>query len=73
VKSLTSIDIVLDLFQLGVSEKVALVMHAVSGFIVGFAIAYACSWRLALALTSMLPFMAMSGALMTHFVSKYTQ
>jgi len=58
---------------LGVSEKVGLVMHAVSGFFAGFAIAYARSWRLALALTSMLPFMIMSGALMTHFVTKYTQ
>lgn len=45
----------------------------ISSFLTGFALAYARSWRLALALSSMLPCIAIAGALMAKFVSKYTE
>lgn len=55
------------------SEKVALVVHFLSTFVTAFVIAYVRSWRLALALTSTLPFFSITGAVMNHFMSKYTQ
>ncbi|KAH9483459.1 ABC multidrug transporter mdr1 [Psilocybe cubensis] len=61
------------LVQLGMSEKVALVASAAGAFIGGFALAYARSWRLALALTSILPCVGISGAVITIFNVKFKQ
>ncbi|PPQ85425.1 hypothetical protein CVT25_006317 [Psilocybe cyanescens] len=61
------------LVQLGMSEKVALVANAAGAFVGGFALAYARSWRLALALTSILPCIAISGAVITIFNVKFKQ
>ncbi|KAG1732478.1 P-loop containing nucleoside triphosphate hydrolase protein [Suillus lakei] len=61
------------LVQLGISEKVTLAVTFVSAFFVGFILAYARSWRLALALSSILPCIAIIGGVMNKFVSKYTQ
>lgn len=44
-----------------------------AAFVTGFVIAYVRSWRLALALSSILPCIAISGTLMNKFVSKYMQ
>jgi len=62
-----------DLIQQGTSEKVALVVTFVASFITGFVISYAKSWRLALAMSSMLPCIAITGAVMNKFISKYMQ
>ncbi|TFK74865.1 multidrug resistance protein 1 [Pluteus cervinus] len=61
------------LVQQGMSEKVALVVHFLSAFVAGFALAYARSWRLALALSSILPCIGLTGALMNIAISKYMQ
>ena len=61
----------IDLVQQGISEKVALIVTHLSGFFTGFIIAYIRSWRLALAMTSMLPCLAMVGAFTNIFISKY--
>ena len=57
--------------QNGVSEKVAIIVQFYAAFFTGFIIAYVRSWRLALALTSILPCIAIAGGLMNVFVSKY--
>ena len=66
-------NITLDLVQQGISEKVALVVVFISGFFTAYIIAYIRSWRLALAMTSSLPCIAIMGGLMNKFVSKYMQ
>jgi len=62
-----------DLIQQGTSEKVALVVNFLASFVTGFIIAYAKAWRLALAMSSMLPCIAITGAVMNKFISKYMQ
>ncbi|KAI6166709.1 P-loop containing nucleoside triphosphate hydrolase protein, partial [Pisolithus thermaeus] len=61
------------LVQQGISEKVALVINFLSAFVAGFIIAYTQSWRLALAMSSILPCIAFTGAVMNKFVAKYAQ
>ena len=62
-----------DLVQQGISEKVALVVFSLSGFFTAFIIAYVRCWRLALAMSSILPCLVIMGALMNRFVPKYLQ
>ncbi|KAG2740983.1 P-loop containing nucleoside triphosphate hydrolase protein [Suillus brevipes Sb2] len=61
------------LVQLGISEKVTVSVSCISSFFVGFILAYARSWRLALALSSMIVCITIIGAAMKKFLSKYTQ
>ncbi|EIW81035.1 ste6-like protein [Coniophora puteana RWD-64-598 SS2] len=61
------------LVQQGTSEKVALVAQLFAAFITGFVLAYARNWRLALAMTSILPCVAIAGGIMNKFVSRYMQ
>ncbi|KAF5385690.1 hypothetical protein D9757_005473 [Collybiopsis confluens] len=61
------------LVQQGISEKVALVVSFLAAFFTGFILAYARNWRLALAMSSILPCIGLAGALMNKFVSKYMQ
>jgi ATP-binding cassette subfamily B (MDR/TAP) protein 1 len=61
------------LVQQGISEKVALVVNFLAAFVTGFVLAYIRSWRLALALSSILPCIAITGAVMNKSVSKYMQ
>ncbi|EEB94871.1 hypothetical protein MPER_06250, partial [Moniliophthora perniciosa FA553] len=61
------------LVQQGISEKVALVVNFSAAFVAGFVLAYVRSWRLALAMSSILPCIAIAGGLMNKFVSKYMQ
>ena len=44
-----------------------------AAFITGFVLAYAKSWRLALALSAMLPCIGITGAIMNKFISAYKQ
>jgi ATP-binding cassette subfamily B (MDR/TAP) protein 1 len=62
-----------DLIQQGLSEKVALVVSLLSSFVTGFVLAFARNWRLALAMSSILPCIAITGAIMNRFMSKYMQ
>jgi len=62
-----------DLVQQGISEKVALSVSFISSFLTGFIMAYARSWRLALALTTILPCIGITGGVMNKFVSRYAQ
>lgn len=63
----------IDLVQQGISEKVALVVNFLAAFIVGFVLAYIRSWRLALALSSILPCIAITGGIMNKMVSRSMQ
>ncbi|KAI5121086.1 hypothetical protein M0805_008599 [Coniferiporia weirii] len=61
------------LIQQGMSEKVALSVQFIAAFVTGFIVAYVRSWRLALALSSILPCIAITGGVMNKIVSKYMQ
>ncbi|KAI0054749.1 P-loop containing nucleoside triphosphate hydrolase protein [Artomyces pyxidatus] len=61
------------LLQQGVSEKVALVVTFLSAFVTGFVLAYIRNWRLALAMSSIVPCVAITGGIMNKFISLYTQ
>ncbi|KAG5648338.1 hypothetical protein DXG03_004910 [Asterophora parasitica] len=61
------------LVQQGISEKVALTANFLAAFVTGFALAYARSWRLALALSSILPCIGITGGVMNKSISKYMQ
>ncbi|KAJ1303401.1 hypothetical protein OPQ81_011593 [Rhizoctonia solani] len=61
------------LVQQGISEKVPLIISYLGAFFTGFILAYIRSWRLALAVSSILPCIAITGAIMNKFVSTYMQ
>ncbi|KIY44784.1 multidrug resistance protein 1 [Fistulina hepatica ATCC 64428] len=61
------------LVQQGTSEKVALAVSYVAAFICGFILAYVRNWRLALAMSSILPCIGITGAVMNRFISRYMQ
>ncbi|KAF8990216.1 P-loop containing nucleoside triphosphate hydrolase protein [Cyathus striatus] len=61
------------LYHVAISEKVALVIRHLASFITGFALAFAKSWRLALALSSMLPCLGLVGTLMDIYIARYMQ
>ncbi|KAI8986244.1 multidrug resistance protein 1 [Trametes punicea] len=61
------------LVQQGISEKVALVVNFLAAFVTGFILAYIRSWRLALAMSSILPCIAIAGGVMNKFISSYMQ
>jgi ATP-binding cassette subfamily B (MDR/TAP) protein 1 len=62
-----------DLVHRGISEKVAVATSFLAAFFTGFILAYSRNWRLALALSSMLPCIAITGGVMNQFLSKYMQ
>ena len=55
------------------SEKVALAVSYTAAFITGFIIAYSRCWRLALALSSIIPCMAVSGGVLNKLLAKSAQ
>ncbi|KAJ7212049.1 multidrug resistance protein 1 [Mycena pura] len=61
------------LVQQGMSEKVALVVNFLAAFLTGFVVAYVRSWRLALAMTSILPCIGITGGVMNKAISGYMQ
>lgn len=50
-----------------------MVINFLAAFVTGFVLAYIRSWRLALAMSSILPCIAITGGIMNKFVSKYMQ
>lgn len=71
--STTDVSACVDLVQLGTSEKVPVVVSYIAAFFTGMILAYIRSWRLALALTSMIPCIGITGAVMNKFVARYKQ
>ncbi|KAI6046276.1 P-loop containing nucleoside triphosphate hydrolase protein [Pisolithus marmoratus] len=61
------------LVQQGISEKVALAINYLSAFFTGFILAYTQSWRLALAMSSIVPCMGIAGVVINKLIAKYTQ
>ncbi|KAI9573606.1 ste6-like protein [Boletus coccyginus] len=61
------------LVQQGISQKVAIVLSFISAFITGFALAYSSCWRLALAMSSIIPCIAIAGGVMNRFLTKSAQ
>jgi ATP-binding cassette subfamily B (MDR/TAP) protein 1 len=62
-----------DLVHQGISEKVAVAVSFFAAFFTGFVLAYSKNWRLALAMTSILPCISLSLGVTNKFVSKYMQ
>ena len=50
-----------------------MVINFLAAFITGFILAYVRCWRLALAMSSILPCIAIAGGVMNRFISKYMQ
>ncbi|CAA7269322.1 unnamed protein product [Cyclocybe aegerita] len=61
------------LVQQGMSEKVALVINFLSAFISSFVLAFVKSWRLTLAMSAIIPCIALTGAAMDYFMAIYMQ
>ncbi|KAK0503658.1 ste6-like protein [Armillaria luteobubalina] len=59
-----------DLAQKGLGEKVPIAVSCVAAFICGFILAYARSWKLALAMTSIIPVIVAAGAAMNIRLSR---
>ncbi|KAJ7125819.1 P-loop containing nucleoside triphosphate hydrolase protein [Mycena crocata] len=60
------------LIQDGISEKIGHLVAFTASFLTGFIIAFVKCWQLALALSSILPFISLSAGLMNKFLAKYT-
>ncbi|KAK4047990.1 hypothetical protein OIV83_005024 [Microbotryomycetes sp. JL201] len=61
------------LIQEGISDKISITVMFLSTFVTGFVIAFIRNWRLALAISSIIPCIAIAGAVMNKFISKYKQ
>lgn len=61
------------LIQEGISDKVPMSVMFIATFITGFIVAYIRSWKLALAMTSIVPCIIVVGAAMNVFVSRFHQ
>lgn len=61
------------IFQTGISEKVPLAVSYVATFITGFILAFVQTWKLALALSSILPVIMLCGAFMGISITKYSK
>jgi ATP-binding cassette, subfamily B (MDR/TAP), member 1 len=61
------------LVQQGISEKVALVVSFLSSFFTGFILAYVRQWKLALALSSIIPCIGITGGIMNKVISSSMQ
>jgi ATP-binding cassette subfamily B (MDR/TAP) protein 1 len=59
------------LVQMGICEKVPMVVMFLSSFVTGFVLAFIRSWKLALACSSIFPFIVITGGVMNYFMSKY--
>lgn len=63
----------IDLVQQGISEKVPMCLQFTGSFIAGMILAYTQSWRLALAMSSILPCVMVAGGIMGKFMTRYSQ
>lgn len=58
--------------QDGISERFGQMIKTLAAFIIGFLLAFAVCWRLAVIILAVLPFLAAAGGLMGYFVTKAT-
>jgi ATP-binding cassette subfamily B (MDR/TAP) protein 1 len=65
--------LVIDLVQQGISEKVPLATQYLASFIAGIIIGYTTCWQLALAMSSILPCISITGTIMAKFMSRYSR
>lgn len=63
----------IQLIQDGISDKIPMSMMFVATFVAGFVVAYVKSWKLSLAMSSILPCIIGAGAAMNVFITKYQQ
>lgn len=63
----------IQLIQEGISDKIPMSVMFIATFLTGFAVAYARSWKLALAMTSIIPCIIITGVVMNVFVAKFQQ
>ncbi|CAO1635906.1 unnamed protein product [Parajaminaea phylloscopi] len=61
------------LIQEGISDKVPMSVMFIATFVTGFIVAYVKSWKLALALSSIIPCIILAGAAMNVFVTRWHQ
>lgn len=61
------------LIQEGISDKVPMSVMFIATFITGFVVAYVKSWKLALAMSSIIPCIILAGAAMNVFVTRFHQ
>ncbi|KAF9781642.1 P-loop containing nucleoside triphosphate hydrolase protein [Thelephora terrestris] len=61
------------LFQRGISEKVPFATSFFAAFVTGFVLAFIRQWKLALAMSSIIPMISITFGLMNKFISKYMQ
>ena len=62
-----------DLFQQGISEKIPVTASFFAAFFTGFTLAFIRQWKLALAMSSIIPMISVAFGLMSKFISKYMQ
>lgn len=70
---LSPYSVFLDLFQQGISEKIPLTASFLAAFFTGFILAFIRQWKLALAMSSIIPMISITFGLMNKFISKYMQ
>jgi ATP-binding cassette subfamily B (MDR/TAP) protein 1 len=63
----------LDLVQQGISPKIPTALGFLAAFVTGFILAYIQQWKLALAMTSIVPMISITFGLMNKFITKYMQ
>ncbi|GJN89308.1 hypothetical protein Rhopal_002288-T1 [Rhodotorula paludigena] len=61
------------LIQEGISDKVVISVQFLAIFVAGFVIAIVRNWRMALVISIIIPLIAVAGAVMNTFMSKYKQ
>ncbi|PWN25584.1 putative Leptomycin B resistance protein pmd1 [Jaminaea rosea] len=61
------------LIQEGISDKIPMSVMFIATFCTGFIVAYIKSWKLALAMTSIVPCIIVAGAVMNVFVTRFHQ
>lgn len=61
------------LIQEGISDKIPISIMFIATFVTGFIVAYVKSWKLALAMSSIVPYIILAGAAMNVFVTRFHQ
>ena len=63
----------IQLIQEGISDKLPTMFSFVTTFIAGFVVAYIRHWKLALVMTSILPWIVITTVILNMFIAKYQQ
>ncbi|KAL0079202.1 P-loop containing nucleoside triphosphate hydrolase protein [Phycomyces blakesleeanus] len=60
------------MIQDGISEKFGLLVSAIAQFVIGFIVAFAVGWKLAIIMLATMPLMGGVGGLMGYYTTRYT-